>query len=163
MPDDAALQLVTPSIPVALIASRNSALVVYNLGGTVDPADDSQSGQWARESLEHIRIDVAFITVTGVSSDGHLLAANPKAAIVKSAAIAAAAHVVLLADREHLDNVGLVKFARLVDLDHIVVDEGAGEAVLALAADAGVPVLRAASVNPYDLALDFPSPAQQKA
>lgn len=162
VPDDAALQLVTPSIPVALIASRNSQLVVYNLGGTVDPSDDSQSGQWARESLEHLRIDVAFITVTGVSRDGHLLAANPKAAIVKSAAIAAAERVVLLSDHEHTANVGLVKFARLADLDHIVVDDGVGEAVLALAADSGVPVLLAASVDNHDLSFDFPSPDQQK-
>ncbi|MFC5929884.1 DeoR/GlpR family DNA-binding transcription regulator [Cryobacterium melibiosiphilum] len=188
VPDDAELQLVTPSIPVALIASRNGALVVYNLGGTVDPADDSQSGQWARESLEHIRIDVAFITVTGVTRDGHLLAANPKAAIVKSAAIAAAERVVLIADREHLASMGLVKFARLADLDHVVVDDRTTEAVLALVADAGVPVLIAASADPHHLnendqhpndlhhtvdptlvvdlnpmnpSLDFPSPAHQ--
>ena len=160
VPDDAALQLVTPSIPVALIASRNSALVVYNLGGTVDPADDSQSGQWARESLEHIRIDVAFITVTGVSSDGHLLAASPKAAIVKTAAIAAAERVVLIADRNHLGPVGLVKFARLADLDQVVVDDGASEAVLALTADAGVPILIAANGDPHNSSL--PSPAHQK-
>ncbi|TFD45924.1 DeoR/GlpR transcriptional regulator [Cryobacterium frigoriphilum] len=182
VPDDAAVQLVTPSIPVALIASRNSALVVYNLGGTVDPADDSQSGQWARESLEHIRIDVAFITVTGLTSDGHLLAANPKAAIVKSAAIAAAERVVLIADHDRLASVGLVKFARLADLDHLVVDDRTSEAVLALAADAGVPVLIAPTLeqtvephqhepndphltdpNATNLSLENPSPAHQKA
>ena len=189
VPDDAALQLVTPSIAVALIASRKSALVVYNLGGTVDAADDSQSGQWARESLEHIRIDVAFITATGLTNDGHLLAANPKAAIVKSAAIAAAERVVLIADHDRLASVGLVKFARLADLDHLVVDDRTNAAVLALAADAGVPVLIAAPFEPQhptahdpakphqhepndphltDLtatnpSLEFPRPADQKA
>lgn len=151
VPDSAQLQLVTPSIPVALIASRSGDLVVYNLGGTVDPDDDSQSGQWARESLEHIRIDVAFITVTGLTSDGHLLAANPKAAIVKSAAIAAAERVVLIADHDHLASVGLVKFARLSDLAHLVVDDRTSAAVLALAADAGVPVLIADADADADL------------
>lgn len=176
VPDEAALQLVTPSIPVALIASRKGDLLVYNLGGTVDPADNSQSGQWARESLEHIRIDVAFITVTGLTSDGHLLAANPKAAIVKSAAIAAAASVVLIADHDHLASVGLVKFGRLSELDHLVVDDRTSEAVLALAADAGVPALIAARVPPHDPNVidpthdlnslnpsqDLPNPSHQK-
>jgi len=145
VPDTAALQVVTTSIPVALVASRQGDLEVYNLGGTVDPADDSQSGQWARESLEHIRIDVAFLTATGISPDGHLLAATPKAAIVKTAAIKTAERVVLIADAEHLQNVGLVKFARLSDLDHLVVGADTSAAVLALAAEAGVPVLIAPS------------------
>ena len=160
VPDTAALQLVTTSIPVALVASRQGDLVVYNLGGTVDPADDSQSGQWARESLEHIRIDVAFLTATGISPDGHLLAATPKAAIVKTAAIKTAETVVLIADAEHLQNVGLVKFARLSDLDHLVVGADTSAAVLTLAAEAGVPVL----IAPRDpAAVPVPAPAAETA
>ncbi|WP_422386497.1 hypothetical protein [Cryobacterium ruanii] len=139
--NSAALQVVTTSIPVALVASRNAELSVYNLGGTVDPDDDSQSGQWTRESLEHIRIDTAFISVSGLTSDGQLLATNPKAARVKRAAMDAATTVVLIANHDQLDAHGLVKFAQLDELDHLVVDAGVSHAVLTLAAEAGVPVL----------------------
>ena len=143
LPNSADLQVVTTSIPVALVASRNAELSVYNLGGSVDPADDSQSGQWTRESLEGIRIDTAFISVSGLTQDGQLLAASPKAAIVKRAAMDAATTVVLIADHDQLQAHGLVKFAQLDELTHLVVDAGVSDAVLALAAEAGVPVLRA--------------------
>ncbi|MDJ0339857.1 DeoR/GlpR family DNA-binding transcription regulator [Cryobacterium sp. PH31-O1] len=152
VPNSAALQVVTTSIPVALVASRNAELSVYNLGGTVDPVDDSQSGQWARESLEHVRLDLAFISVSGLTPSGQLLAASPQAAIVKRAAMDAATTVVLIADHNHLEAFGLVKFARLDEVDHLVVDTGVSEAVLALAAEAGVPVLLA-NTNETEFAL----------
>lgn len=143
VPDSAALQVVTTSIPVALVASRNAELSVYNLGGAVDPADDSQSGQWTRQSLEHIRLDMAFISVCGLTPGGQLLAASPQAAVIKRAAMDAASTVVLIADHDQLAEHGLVKFAQLHEVDHLVVDAGVSDAVLALAAEAGVPVLRA--------------------
>jgi len=141
VPDTAGLQLVTTSIPVALVASRHPDLVVYNLGGAVDPRDDSQSGQWTRETLERIRIDVAFISVAGVSSDGYLLASDPKSARIKSAVVASSERVVLIAEHEQLELNGMVKFAQLNELDHLVIDDRTSEFVRSLAADAGVPVL----------------------
>ena len=147
LPNSAALQVVTTSIPVALVASRNSELSVYNLGGAVDPVDDSQSGQWARESLEHIRIDLAFISVSGLTPSGQLLAANPKAARIKRAAMDAATTVVLVADHDQFQAHGLVKFAQLDEVDHLVVDGEVNDAILALAAEAGVPVLRASALE----------------
>ncbi|TFD07726.1 DeoR/GlpR family DNA-binding transcription regulator [Cryobacterium sp. TMT1-66-1] len=147
LPNSAALQVVTTSIPVALVASRNSELSVYNLGGAVDPVDDSQSGQWARESLEHIRIDLAFISVSGLTPSGQLLAANPKAARIKRAAMDAATTVVLVADHDQFQAHGLVKFAQLDEVDHLVVDGEVNDAILALAAEAGVLVLRASALE----------------
>ncbi|KGJ79100.1 hypothetical protein GY21_06105 [Cryobacterium roopkundense] len=141
VPNTAELQVVTTSIPVALVASRHPDLVVYNLGGAVNPRDDSQSGQWTREALEHIRIDTAFLSVSGISSDGYLLAADPKAARIKSAVVAASERVVLIAEHGQLERNGMVKFAQLSELDHLVVDARTSDVVLSLAADAGVPVL----------------------
>lgn len=141
VPNSTALQIVTTSIPVALVASRNLDLAVYNVGGAVDPKDDSQSGQWARESLEHIRLDTAFISVSGLTRAGHLLAASPKSAIIKRAAMDAATTVVLIADHDQLEAHGLVKFAQLAEVHHLVVNAEVSDAVLALAAEAGVPVL----------------------
>jgi len=141
VPNEAQLQVVTTSIPVALIASRHPDLVVYNLGGTVDPKDDSQSGQWTREALEHIRIDTAFLSVAGVSRDGYLLAADPKAARIKSAVVATSERVVLIAEHGQLELNGMVKFAQLSELDCLVVDDRTSDFVLSLAADAGVLVL----------------------
>lgn len=141
VPNTAELQVVTTSIPVALVASRHPDLVVYNLGGAVDPRDDSQSGQWTRETLERIRIDVAFLSVAGVSSDGYLLASDPKSARIKSAVVATSERVVLIAEHGQLELNGMVKFAQLSQLDHLVVDDRTSEFVLSLAADAGVPVV----------------------
>lgn len=141
LPDSTELQLVTTSVPVALIASRNPNLVVYNLGGLIDPSDGSQSGQWTREQLEGIRIDIAFVSTTGLTRDGYLTATTPKSAIVKRIAVEAAEKVVLIAEHEQLETAGLAKFARLQEIDFLVVDTETSDWAMALAMESGPQVL----------------------
>jgi DeoR family transcriptional regulator, fructose operon transcriptional repressor len=140
------LQVVTSSIPAALAASRNSALDVYNLGGRVSASDGAESGQWAREELARVRVDVAFLSADGMSSDAYLTAANPKLASIKNAVIDAAEFVVLLADEGGLETGGLVKYAPLSAVDVVIVGAGTSDALVAFVKDQG-PEVRIAPVE----------------
>ena len=145
LPDVASLQVVTNSVPVALVASRKSHLDVYNLGGEVDPADGSQTGQWTRKELERIRVDVAFLTADGITADGWLTAPTPKAAAVKSGVVKAADTVVLMVPAGQLAPTGLVKYAHLSDLTALICEERTrGE--LTGAVEAGVRIIE---VKPF--------------
>lgn len=141
LPDSGALQVVTNSVPVALAASRKPHLDVYNLGGAIDPADGSQSGQWTRKELERVRVDVAFIAAEGLTADGWLTASSPKVATIKRGAVDAASRVVLLMREGQLEPTGLVKYAHLTDLSAVVCDERTSEALRGAAAEAGIDVL----------------------
>ncbi len=136
------VQLIAGSATVALAAALSSeGAQVHAIGGNVHP-DGSLSGMWAREQLADLEVDVAVVEAEGLARDGHLLTSDPERAEVQSAAFAAARTVVLLADRGSLTGSGHVKYARLSDVDHVVVGPGAQEVDLDRLSDAGVNVVR---------------------
>lgn len=136
LPDAAGLQLVTNAVPVALTASRKEHLSVYNLGGAV--ADDGeQSGQWTREALATVRVDVAFLACTGVDEAGGLTASTPRAAAIKRAAFDAATTRVALVHGDRPAH-GLVTFAQLSDFTAVLADPPLGHAAEAAVREAGI-------------------------
>ncbi|MCU1634846.1 MAG: D-beta-D-heptose 1-phosphate adenosyltransferase [Cryobacterium sp.] len=143
LPDSPSLQVITSSVPVALIASRKADLLVYNLGGTVEARDGSESGQWTREELQHVRVDVAFVSARGISTDGWLTAPTPKAAAVMRGVLDAADRTVLLVDDQGFDTKGLVKYAHLSDIDVMVFHPSTPEAFVRVAAESGAQVASA--------------------
>ncbi|MFC4224683.1 DeoR/GlpR family DNA-binding transcription regulator [Lysinibacter cavernae] len=147
LPNSQDLHVVTNSIPVALAASRNPEIVVYNLGGLVDPSDASQSGQWAREDLGRLRLDLAFLSPEGMTPDGSLTATTPKSAAILGEVVRTAKRTVLMASGSRLQPKGLVKFAQLADIGYAVVDDRCGEAFHTLATEAGVSVTVAARLT----------------
>lgn len=136
LPDAGELQVVTNAVPVALTGSRKEHLAVYNLGGDVGD-DGEQSGQWAREALATVRIDVAFLSGTGVDASVGLTASTPRTAAIKRAAFDAADTRVALIHGD--DNArGLVTFAQLTDFTAVIADPPLPQPVEALVRDAGV-------------------------
>lgn len=118
VPNSRELTIVTNSISVALIASRNDDLVVYNVGGGVS-ADGEQSGQWAREMLADVRFDVAFLSAHGVDGE-RVLASTPHSAAVKSAVVAAAARNILLLDTDQTSPSGFISYAKASQFDVVI-------------------------------------------
>ncbi|PFG30102.1 DeoR/GlpR family DNA-binding transcription regulator [Paramicrobacterium agarici] len=136
LPDTAGLQVVTNAVPVALSASRKEHVAVYNLGGAVGD-DGEQSGQWTREALASVRVDVAFLSCTGVDAAGSLTASTPRAAAIKRAAFDAATTRVALVHGDHPAN-GLVTFATLSDFTAVFADPPLSAAVESTIREAGI-------------------------
>lgn len=143
LPDSPELTVVTAGVPVALTASRGERLAVYNIGGAVTGDDDEQSGQWAREALATLSIDTAFVAPARIDPDGRLIAATPRSAAIKRAALdAARTRVALL--HEGADAEGIAAYGSIAELDAVLSDHDVPPQVSALAAEADVPVVVAA-------------------
>ncbi|WP_437583133.1 DeoR/GlpR family DNA-binding transcription regulator [Paramicrobacterium sp. CJ85] len=139
LPDSASLHVVTNAVPVALTASRKESLGVYTLGGAVE-SDGELSGQWTREALATVRVDVAFLSCDGVDENGRLMASTPRTAAIKRAAFEAAAMRIVLIDGGQ-SPLGLVSFARLADVTAVVADPPLASAHEAILREAGVQYL----------------------
>ncbi|WP_167133427.1 DeoR/GlpR family DNA-binding transcription regulator [Paramicrobacterium chengjingii] len=136
LPDAPGLQIVTNAVPVALTASRKEHIAVYNLGGAVGD-EGEQSGQWTREALSSVRVDVAFLSCTGVDEAGHLTASSPRAAAIKRAAFDAATTRVALIHGDQPAQ-GLVTFAQLSDFTAVLADPPLPRAAASAVREAGV-------------------------
>lgn len=116
------VHLIAGSARVALAAAlSNPDAKVQTIGGNVE-ADGAFSGLWAREQLAGLEVDFSVVESEGLTPDGHLLAADPERAAVQSAAFLAARTVILLSGHASLKGPGYVKYARLTDVDHVVVE-----------------------------------------
>lgn len=132
LPNSSTLQIITNSIHVALKASRHPNLAVFNLGGTVDPIDGTQTGQWTREESQSLRLDISFIAPRGMSTDGYLTAPNPQLSSLLRTVIDVTDRTVILADHESLTNTGLVKVAALSSLSDVIVETESADYIRAL-------------------------------
>lgn len=138
LPNSADLTVVTSSVGVALIASRKPDTAVVNLGGQVDREDGSLSGQWARESLERLHIDLAFLTPSGVTPGGELLAGTMRSAAILSEAMRVSTATVMLGQAADFGTAGLMEFGRLDELSLIVTDSAKDDPVPVKSRERGI-------------------------
>ena len=120
-PDKPGLTIVTNSLDAAIVLSRASRLEVYNIGGTVSPVTRGQEGDWAVHELERLHVEVAVICPTGVSAEHGLTQATPAAAAISQVEVASGDRVIALADASALGTSSFVQFARLDEIDLLMV------------------------------------------
>lgn len=114
------LTVVTNNLAVyeELVVDEHIDIVV--LGGLVRRNYRSLVGFLTEDALGGIRADLAFLGISGISEDGLLLDTTVEEIPVKRAMIAAAKHVVLLADGEKFWGAGLGKVGD-VEMVHTLV------------------------------------------
>lgn len=115
------LTVVTNSLDVGLVLSRVSRLSVYNIGGTVSPRTRAQEGDWALTELRRVHTDVSVVCPTGISVERGLSQPTPAAAAVSQAEVAAGSRVLALVEESALGRPSFVTFARVDEIDQIVV------------------------------------------
>ena len=108
------LTVVTNSLDAAIAAARISKLAVYNIGGSVSPANRAQEGDWALHELERLHVDVSLVCPAGISLERGLGQPTPVAAAISRAEVACGKTVIALADASYLGAAGL----RTVRHDH---------------------------------------------
>ena len=91
--------------------------------------------------LGGLRVDVAFIGTNGLSLGHGVSTPDPDEGAVKSAMIAAARRVVVLADSSKLGEESLVRFGRLDEIDVLVTDDRIPEGLVAQLEDLDIDVV----------------------
>jgi len=116
------LEIVTHSMTVAHLLAGAPALSLTAIGGRVRGITAAAVGAQTVDAVSRLRPDVAFVGTNGLSAGFGLSTPDPDEAAVKTAILAAARRVIVLADSEKFDAELLVSFGRLDDVDVLVTD-----------------------------------------
>ncbi len=135
--------VVTNSLAVLDELRDDEVTQLVLLGGQVRRPYHSLVGVLAEDALRQVRVGRAFLGTSGVDATGAVLDTTLVEIPVKRALAAAAAQVVLLADRHKLPGTGSLRVCGADELDVIITNEGADPAVLDTCREAGVEVLLA--------------------
>lgn len=127
------LRVVTNSIDAVLELGEAPEVALHSVGGSYRKEAGSFIGPAAVQTLSGYNIDVAFLGTTGFSRSGEFSAQNLIEAELKKAVIQRARRVVVLADHTKFGTEAFAVFARLEDIDLVVMDDfPAGPEVTAL-------------------------------
>ena len=135
------LLVITNAVPIASKLSRNETIQLHILGGRVRGLTRAIVGADTVAQLDALRPDIAFIGANGISANFGLSTPDSVEAAVKSAIVASARRVVVLADSSKLDQETLVCFAALALIDTLITDDAPSDALAAALAAAGVDVV----------------------
>lgn len=112
----------TNSSPIASTMATRSACDVHLLGGRLRPTTQATVGNV--DAISRLRVDVAFMGTNGISLDHGLSTPDADEVATKTAMIASAHHVVVLADSRKMGAESTMRFAELGDVDVIITDSG---------------------------------------
>ncbi|GAA3059616.1 DeoR/GlpR family DNA-binding transcription regulator [Streptomyces glomeratus] len=124
LPLEAALTVVTHSLPTAARLADHPGIQLHLVGGRVRHRTRAAVDAWALRAYGEIRADVVFIAANGFSADHGLTTPDLAEAAVKRAAIRAARRVVLLADSSKHGQEHFARFGDLGDVDLLITDTG---------------------------------------
>ncbi|MGO1538677.1 MAG: DeoR/GlpR family DNA-binding transcription regulator [Leucobacter sp.] len=121
LPESSRVNLVTPSIDIAMTSTEHANIETYSLGGQVDPVTGVMTGAWAHATLARLRIDVAVFTTVGQLSDEEVGAA-PGLAVLQAEVLARANRKVLAVSTGERESANFVVYAKLADFDAVISD-----------------------------------------
>lgn len=129
-----ALSIYTDSAPIAAELASSNTAQLYLFGGMVRGITGALVGSSTVDAIRRTRVDVAFIGTNGISAERGLTTPDPAEAAVKSAMVASARKVVVLADESKFSVDHVVEFASLDSVD-VLVGNSAPPSPLASALD----------------------------
>lgn len=141
LPRDRTLTVFTNSVPVASTVAEHPGVELHLLGGRVRGITQAAVGPAPLAALAGLRIDVAMIGTNGLSEEHGLSTPDVDEAAVKSAMIAAATRVVVLADSTKIGGEFLRSFADIGAVDVLITDEGIDPSFSARLSALGVEVV----------------------
>jgi len=144
IPDDLALTVVTHSLPVAMALAAKPATAVHLLGGQFNHETLSSVGTWTHQMIGMVSVDIAFVSVNGITPERGLTTGDLAEAAVKSAMIRASRRTVVLADHSKFGREEFGRIAPLAAVETIITDSGVNPELASEAEAAGPIVVRAA-------------------
>src|SRR5262249_29880954 len=118
-----AVQIVTNSLPIAMLfASRHEADLVL-LGGYIYPRTGVALGPWALRMMEDIHVHQAILSVGGITDKG-LFNSNLLLVETERQMMRCADEVVVVADHTKIGRPALAFLCELATVDTLIVDAG---------------------------------------
>jgi DeoR family transcriptional regulator, fructose operon transcriptional repressor len=131
------LQVVTNSLPVAMLFSSTDTVDLVLIGGYVHSRTGVSLGPYANEMLANLNVQRAVLSVAGISQRGfynsNLLLVETERAMMK-----AADEVIVVADSTKFGRTSLAYLCGLDEIDVLVTDDQICESWIQAVAEAGV-------------------------
>jgi DeoR family transcriptional regulator, fructose operon transcriptional repressor len=121
-PVDRDIHVVTNSLITALTLSRRGLRELTVLGGSVRPKRHAMVDDTTRAELQHMAIDVLFMSCDGLSFLHGLTTPYREERTIKRAMIARAGRVVAMVDQSKFGNMQMFSFASFDEIDVLVTD-----------------------------------------
>ncbi len=121
-PVDRDVHVVTNSLLTALTLSRRGLRDLTVLGGSVRTNRHAMVDDTTRRELEHMAIDVLFMSCDGLSFQHGLTTPYREEQTIKRAMITCARRVVAMVDQSKFGNHQMFSFARFDEIDVLVTD-----------------------------------------
>ncbi|MFW0790355.1 DeoR/GlpR family DNA-binding transcription regulator [Gordonia sp. CPCC 205333] len=141
--DPRELTLATNALGIAATLAKLPAVNLHLIGGRLRGLTQASVGADTVAAIAKLRISVAFVGTNGLSARHGCSTPDPDEAAVKSAIVACANRVVVLADSSKFNSDELVSFAPLSEVDVIVTDSDADPADIARLTEQGIEVVTA--------------------
>lgn len=142
LPDDRALTVVTPSLPIAAKLSQRPLITVVIPGGRVRSNTVATVGSATEAFFRSVAIDLAFIGANGISVEYGLTTPDPAVAAVKSAAVGASRRSIFVGEHSKFGQVMFARFAQVSQLEIIVTGDRLPPAEALRYGDLGPVVIR---------------------
>lgn len=117
------LTVITNSLPIATMLCRAPGVKVIMLGGQIDPNDEAAFGVETIAALAHFRVDLVFLGVGGISSEGEFTDYSRLAAETRHTMMKAGQKVYILADHSKFGHSTPVLIASVAHIAGLIVDE----------------------------------------
>lgn len=141
LPAGRSLTVVTHSLPVAMALSDRDDIELLVLGGSVRQSSRAAVGTWTHQMVSMVSVDVAFLSVSGITPERGLTTHNIAEAAVKTALIKAAKRSIVLADHTKFGREEFGRIAPLGAIDTIITDAEANRDLVVEIEAAGPDVL----------------------
>lgn len=141
------LTVVTNSPLILCQLQRYPGIHAMCTGGDLQRDVFYLSGVWAQRSLSEIRVNKAFLGVSGIDPAYGMSTANHAEAIIKKAIVKSAKIRIALADHSKFGKQGFAYVGPVTELTTLITDSGTSPADLQALKDVGVQVI-VASVKP---------------
>jgi DeoR family fructose operon transcriptional repressor len=116
------ITVITNSLRVLAELKDEAGITLVSSGGIVRRESQALVDSRAEAAFQHLRVDKAFVSTTGLSLEFGLSNTNMAEAAVKRAMIAAARETILLADSSKLGVESLVRIAPIEKVSHLITD-----------------------------------------
>lgn len=134
------LTVITASLNVSQILNINPDIEIHQLGGIIRKSSNSAVGPFAERMMAGFSCSKLFLGVDGIDPDFGLTTTNALEASLNQIMIKSAQRVIVLADSSKFGRKGFGKICNLSDIDEIITDNQAPQAIVKRVRELGVEV-----------------------
>jgi DeoR/GlpR family transcriptional regulator of sugar metabolism len=134
------LKVITTDLMIAAFLSQHKGVEVYCTGGLIQGITGACSGAQAREFLQSIYADIAFMGVRSVDVDFGVTTPSIEKVEVKKQMMKSADKVVVVADHTKFGEKSFAKICSLDELDYIITDAGIDNELLEKIQNEGIQI-----------------------